>query len=57
MPEIQSEREGLATQTVKGSVYSIGASAVTMVLGTIYTYVLSKEATDADPADAVSAAE
>ncbi len=33
MPEIQSEREGLATQTVKGSVYSIGASAVTMVLG------------------------
>ena len=33
MPEIQSEREGLATQTVKGSVYSIGASAITMVLG------------------------
>jgi uncharacterized membrane protein YbhN (UPF0104 family) len=33
------------------------ATSVVIVLGTIYTYVLSKKATDAEPADAVSAGE
>lgn len=33
MPEVQSESAELAAQTVKGSIYSIGASAITMVLG------------------------
>jgi O-antigen/teichoic acid export membrane protein len=33
MPESSSSGEGLAARTVKGSAYSIGASAVTMVLG------------------------
>jgi uncharacterized membrane protein YbhN (UPF0104 family) len=33
------------------------ATSVIIVLGTIYTYVLSKKATDAEPADAVSAGE
>jgi uncharacterized membrane protein YbhN (UPF0104 family) len=33
------------------------ATSVIIVLGTIYTYVLSKKATDVEPADAVSAGE
>jgi hypothetical protein len=33
MAESQSGSEGLAAKTVKGSAYSIGASAVTRVLG------------------------
>ncbi|MGC9400543.1 MAG: flippase-like domain-containing protein [Anaerolineae bacterium] len=33
------------------------ATSVIIVLGTIYTYVLSKKATDSEPADAISAGE
>jgi hypothetical protein len=57
MAKDQTQSPDRVMKAVKDSVYSIGASAVTMVLRMIYTYVLSKKATDADPADAVSAGE